>query len=51
MCVHTEVEVSEDSQQVETAVLVVGIIVGFLGLVAGIFVIVMSKMQMHRSVV
>ncbi|KAA0702698.1 hypothetical protein E1301_Tti011216 [Triplophysa tibetana] len=40
------VMVSEDSQQVETAVLVVGIIVGHLGLMAGIIVIMMSKMQL-----
>ncbi|XP_051577087.1 RLA class II histocompatibility antigen, DP alpha-1 chain-like [Myxocyprinus asiaticus] len=36
----------EDPREVETAVLVAGIVVGFLGLVAGIFVIVMSKMEL-----
>ncbi len=44
---HTEVEVPEDSQQVETAVLVIGILVGFLGFVVGIIIIVMSKMELR----
>ncbi|XDV39546.1 hypothetical protein PO909_008773 [Leuciscus waleckii] len=41
-----EVEEPEDSPEVETAVLVVGILVGFLGFVAGIVLIVMSKMEL-----
>ncbi|XP_052000402.1 uncharacterized protein si:ch73-31d8.2 [Xyrauchen texanus] len=40
-----EVEKQEDPREVETAVLVAGIVVGFLGLVAGIVFIVMSKME------
>ncbi|XP_065154985.1 H-2 class II histocompatibility antigen, A-U alpha chain isoform X1 [Paramisgurnus dabryanus] len=41
-----EVNTPEDPPEVETAVLVVGIIVGFIGLVAGIMVIVMSKLEL-----
>lgn len=39
-------EVPEDSQKVETAVLVIGILVGFLGFVVGIILIVKSKMEL-----
>ncbi|KAL1258658.1 hypothetical protein QQF64_009235 [Cirrhinus molitorella] len=42
-----EVEVPEDSQEVETAVLVIGILLGFLGFVVGIIIIVMSKMKLQ----
>ncbi|XP_016372007.1 H-2 class II histocompatibility antigen, A-U alpha chain-like [Sinocyclocheilus rhinocerous] len=42
-----EVEVPEDSQEVETAVLVIGILMGFLGFVVGIIIIVMSKMELR----
>ncbi|XP_067305595.1 RLA class II histocompatibility antigen, DP alpha-1 chain [Pseudorasbora parva] len=41
-----EVDLPEDSQELETAVLVVGIIVGFLGFVVGIILIVKSKMEL-----
>lgn len=39
-------EEPEDSPEVETAVLVVGILVGFVGFVVGIILIVMSKMEL-----
>lgn len=42
----TEMEVPEDSQKVETAVLIIGILVGFLGFVVGIILIVKSKMEL-----
>ncbi|XP_051722510.1 H-2 class II histocompatibility antigen, A-U alpha chain [Ctenopharyngodon idella] len=41
-----EMEVPEDSQKVETAVLIIGILVGFLGFVVGIILIVKSKMEL-----
>ncbi|XP_042629256.1 HLA class II histocompatibility antigen, DO alpha chain [Cyprinus carpio] len=44
-----EVEVPEDSQEVETVVLVIGILVGFLGFVVGIIIIVMSKLELRAE--
>eukprot|EP00067_Danio_rerio_P015834 XP_001340116.2 uncharacterized protein si:ch73-31d8.2 [Danio rerio] len=41
----TEVQMPEDSQVVEMAVLVLGILLGFVGFVAGVVVIVMSKLE------
>ncbi|XP_026083620.1 HLA class II histocompatibility antigen, DO alpha chain-like [Carassius auratus] len=42
-----EVEVPEDSQEVEVVVLVIGILVGFLGFVLGIVIVVMSKLELR----
>ncbi|XP_056331814.1 uncharacterized protein si:ch73-31d8.2 [Danio aesculapii] len=41
----TELQMAEDSQVVDMAVLVLGILLGFVGFVAGVVIIIMSKLE------